>query len=144
MPGPASDRPPLCPSAQPAMEGAFAFAVVGGVAGEDGAAYLAERVPASADLLALAAPVEPTEVFRFAAPCAGTGCQHFDGADCRLAVKLVQLTPPAGRALPACRVRPDCRWWRQEGKAACFRCPEIVTRMRDYTDAQALAADPRA
>lgn len=133
---------PLCPSAQPEMEGAFAFAVVGGAPGEPRSGYLAERVAVSPELLALAGPVKATEVFRFSAPCAGGGCMHFDGAECRLANKLVQLTPPAARTLPACQVRPDCRWWRQEGKAACLRCPGVVTEMYEYSEAQA-AADPR-
>lgn len=133
---------PLCPSAQPEMEGAFAFAVAG--APRDGmrVGYLQGRVPVTDELLALAGPVKPTEVFRFAAPCAGAGCQHYDGSECRLAAKFVQLTPPVTRALPACAVRPDCRWWRQEGKAACMRCPQVVTEMYEYSDAQARAADP--
>ena len=29
--------------------------------------------------------------------------------------------------LPACQLRPDCRWWKQEGKAACMRCPLVMT-----------------
>jgi hypothetical protein len=31
-------------------------------------------------------------------------------------------------ALPACAIRPACRWWQQEGKAACQRCPQVVTQ----------------
>src|SRR5215213_329055 len=87
------DSPPMCPSAQPFMDGAFAFGVVQGPAGERRVAYLEERVPVTDKLLALAGPVKPTEVFRFAAPCAGDRCKHYDGHDCQLANKLVQLTP---------------------------------------------------
>ena len=76
------------------------------------------------------------------APCAGGGCSHFDGSDCRLATKLVQLMPPASKALPACQLRPDCRWWKQEGKTACFRCPSIVTDCYNPSEGQKLAADP--
>jgi hypothetical protein len=142
MPSPRAQRAPLCPSAQPGMDGAFAFAVAG--VRQDGiqVGYLQGRVPVTGELLALAGPVKPTEVFRFAAPCAGSGCRHYDGSECRLASKFVQLTPPVTRALPACTVRPDCRWWRQEGKAACMRCPQVVTEMYEYSDAQARAADP--
>ena len=118
---------PLCPSAQPQLEGAFTFGVMEGTPEGSRVAYLDERVPVTDELLEMAAPVKPTEVFRFAAPCAGSACSHFDGSDCRLATKLVQLTPPATRALPACTLRPDCRWWMQEGKAACMRCPTIRT-----------------
>jgi hypothetical protein len=52
---------------------------------------------------------------------------HFDGHDCRLATRLVQLLPAVVDRLPPCHVRPDCRWWQQEGKAACLRCPQVVT-----------------
>lgn len=138
------DEPPtLCPSAQPRMEGAFVFGVIGGTPEARRVGYVAERVPVTPEVLALAGPVKPTEIFRIAAPCAGGGCQHFDGHDCRLATKLVQLTPPVTVALPACTVRPDCRWWRQEGKKACMVCPAVRTEAYMLTDEQRHAADPR-
>lgn len=136
------ESPPLCPSAQPGLEGAFAFGVMGGTADERRVGYLAGRVPITDELLALSGPVRPTEVFRFAAPCAGSACKHYDGHDCQLATKLVQLTPPVTKALPACAVRPDCRWWRQEGKSACMVCPAVKTEAYQLTEEQRLAADP--
>ena len=51
--------------------------------------------------------------------------------------------PPVSKALPACQLRPDCRWWQQEGKSACFRCPAIMTDCYAPSEAQRLAADPR-
>jgi hypothetical protein len=30
-------------------------------------------------------------------------------------------------SLPPCPIRRECRWWQQEGKAACMRCPQIIT-----------------
>jgi len=137
------DAPPMCPSAQPHMEGAFVFGVLGGTVEERRVGYLPERVPLTEEVKAMAGPVRPTEVFRIAAPCAGKGCQHFDGHDCRLATKLVQLTPPVTKALPACSVRPDCRWWRQEGKAACMVCPSVKTTAYLLTDDQKRASDPQ-
>lgn len=136
--------PPLCPSAQPWMDGAVVFGVVGGSESEAWVEYLTESVAATPDLLALARGVDPTEVFRIGAPCAGHACRHFDGADCRLASKLVQLTPAASASLPACSLRPRCRWWRQEGKAACMRCPQIVTTHHLPSDEMRRAADPVA
>ena len=133
---------PFCPSAQPGQEGAIAVGVVGGRVGERRVGYLEGRVPVTDELLALAGPVKPTEVFRFGAPCAGGACSHFDGHDCRLATKLVQLMPPASKALPACQLRPECRWWKQEGKSACFRCPAIVTDCYNPSEGQKLAANP--
>ena len=136
------ETPPLCPSARPENEGSFAFGVVGGSPDDRRVAYLAERVAVTDELLALAGPVRPTEVFRFGAPCAGGRCKHFDGHDCRLATKLVQLTPPVTQGLPACTLRPDCRWWKQEGKAACMVCPSVRTDSYVLTEDQKRAADP--
>jgi hypothetical protein len=117
----------LCPSAQPALEGSAVFGVVGGTERGPLLAYLAEPVPATEEVLTLAGPVAPTEVFRFAAPCAGVDCRHFDGSGCRLATRVVRLLPAVVDGLPPCPLRPDCRWWRQEGKAACLRCPQVVS-----------------
>ena len=80
------------------------------------------------ELLAVSGSVTPTEVFRFAAPCAGSGCRHFDGTDCRLAQRIVSMLPTVVDVLPACPLRSNCRWWQQEGKAACLRCPQVVTK----------------
>jgi hypothetical protein len=125
------------------MEGAVVFGVVGGTATEPRVGYLTEQLPVTPEVLALTGTVEPTEVFRFGAPCAGGGCQHFDGSECRLATKLVQLAPAvSGPALPACAIRRSCRWWRQEGKAACLRCPLVSTIEYQPSEALRLAADP--
>ena len=77
----------------------------------------------------MAGSVDPTEVFRFAAPCAKTGCQHFNGeqARCQLAEKVVKLVPIAVNKLAPCAIRSTCRWWQQEGVAGCQRCPQVVT-----------------
>ncbi len=133
---------PLCPSAQPEMEGSVVFGVVGGTAEEPRLAYLTEPQPVTPAVLALSDPVKPTEIFRFAAPCAGSRCMHFDGSKCRLATKTVELVPVVVDVLPLCRIRAQCRWWRQEGNAACMRCPFIVTENYQPSEEVRQAADP--
>jgi hypothetical protein len=81
----------------------------------------------------MTAPLKPTEVFRLAATCAEHLCPHFDGADCRLASRVVQILPAAVDMLPPCIIRKDCRWYSQEGGAACLRCPEITTVSYDLS-----------
>ncbi|MBV9401407.1 MAG: hypothetical protein JO062_25755 [Bryobacterales bacterium] len=120
----------------------MAFGVVVGTRENPRIGWIEKPVPVTEELLALTGPVPPTQVFRFSAPCQENGCCHFDGKDCRLATRLVQLLPAAGTSLPACRVRPDCRWFRQEGSAACHRCPEIVTYSVDPTEQLSRAATP--
>ncbi len=117
----------LCPSAQPGMDQCRVL----GVVQRDGPApmlqYLNEHVPATEEVLAMAAPLKPTEVFRLAATCAEHQCPHFDGADCQLATRIVQILPAVVDTLPPCIIRKECRWYSQEGGAACHRCPEVTT-----------------
>jgi hypothetical protein len=118
---------PLCPSGRPEAGEAVVFGVVGGTVAAPQIGYLTEPVPVNEDILALSGSVEPTEIFRIASTCAGHGCKHFDGSHCRLAMRIVEQLSPVVEALPACQIRPYCRWWQQEGKAACQRCPQVVT-----------------
>lgn len=121
------DRSLLCPSAQPQMEDARVLGVVGGTPQAPALAYLNERLGVNDELLASTAPVNPTQVFRFAARCEEKACCHFDGRTCNLVTRIVHILPAVTEALPPCLIRPECRWYQQEGKAACMRCPQVVT-----------------
>ncbi|HEV2990047.1 MAG TPA: nitrogen fixation protein [Candidatus Angelobacter sp.] len=120
------DKTLLCPSAQPDMEGSRIIGVIGGTAGAAQVAYLSEHLAVSDELLVSAAPAKPTEVFRFAAPCEEIACRHFDGTNCHLARRLVQIQPAVTDTLPPCLIRSKCRWFEQEGKPACMRCPHAA------------------
>lgn len=132
----------LCPSAPPDWQGAVAIGVVGGSAEAPHMTPLEKAIPVSDALLALAAPVPPTEVFRFAAPCAKEGCRHFGAGACQLAAKVVQMLAPAAERLPFCIIRADCRWFAEAGRDACMRCPQVVTDNVYPTVAMHAAADP--
>ena len=124
-----SDTKTLCPSAQPNWPEAKVFGVVNGDSDAPATAYLKSAEPVSEDLLALTEGVEPTEVLRIAAPCACSQCDHYSEAEsrCRLVEKTVRWVPLVTETLPVCSIRSECRWWQQEGKEACFRCPQVVT-----------------
>lgn len=123
----------LCPSAQPGMENCLVLGVVDQEAPTAKIVYLTEILPATNDVLALSAPLKPTEVFRLSATCAEHNCPHFDGIDCRLATRIVTMLPAVVDDLPPCTIRRDCRWFSQEGAAACKRCPEITTVSYDLS-----------
>jgi hypothetical protein len=127
--------PLLCPSAQPEIPGSVIFGVIQGTPKDPRLVQLTELQPPTPEILNLAAPLKPTEVFRFAAPCAEFGCRHFDGHKCQLAGRVVKLLPPVDARLPPCQIRQSCRWWHQEGKAACMRCPMIVTESETESEA---------
>jgi len=44
------------------------------------------------------------------------------------------MLPEVVDSLPVCTIRPQCRWFRQEGRAACLRCPQIVTGSYEADD----------
>ena len=134
----------LCPSAQPDFDEAVLFAVVGGTAAQPEVAYLDKIYPITEAVLQMAGDLDPTEVFRFAAPCINSECHHFHAAQatCQLAAKVVKLVPLAVNKLAPCAIRQACRWWQQEGVAGCQRCPQVVTLNYAPTDAMRAAATP--
>ena len=123
----------LCPSAQPGMDNCRVLGVVRREGSSALLEYLKEPLRATPEILAMAAPLQPTEIFRLAATCEENKCPHFDGADCRLATRIVRILPAAVEKLPPCRIRKQCRWYAQEGGAACQRCPEITTVTYDLS-----------
>lgn len=131
----------VCPSAQPTMSEPVAFGVILGSDEEPRMVHLERPVPVTDELLALSEPVKPTEVFRFAAPCAGDACKHFNGKDCTLVERIVQILPRVASDLPACAIRSECRWWFQEGRDACLRCPQVITENYNPSEDYMRAAD---
>ncbi len=123
----------LCPSAQPGMDQCRVLGVVQQQGPTPMLQYLNEELPATPEILAMGAPLKPTEVFRLAATCAEHKCPHFDGEDCQLATRVVQILPAVVDTLPSCIIRKQCRWYSQEGGAACKRCPAITTVSYDLS-----------
>ena len=118
-----------CPSARPEMQGAVVFGVLQPSLTEPQVAYLKQVVPVTNGLLASTGAANPAEVLRFASACQESRCQHFDGTDCRLATRLVQILPAVVDALPRCAIRTTCRWFLQEGRQACLRCPQVASEI---------------
>lgn len=118
---------PLCPSAPGRPGESVLIGVVTGQPGSPRVMPTEAPVEVTEDLLALAAPVSPSEVFRFASHCRGDACVHFSGKACQLAARGVAILTEVTNEVPPCAIRPHCRWFRQEGIAICKRCPQIVT-----------------
>jgi len=124
------------------MPNAVVLGVVRELNGSSFVHHLAEPQPVTPAVLALAGDAPTGQVFRFAAECATEACAHFDGEKCRLATKLVRSSLDKVRTLPPCRIRKDCRWYTQEGNAACFICPLILSETATPTTDVVQAADP--
>jgi hypothetical protein len=66
---------------------------------------------------------------RLAAKCETAACKHYTGSSCALATKIVARLDPVVDVPPPCSIRPSCRWYDERGKAACVRCPQVVTEL---------------
>jgi hypothetical protein len=117
----------LCPSARPTLDNSVVFGIVSGTVDIPKVIYLKQAQAVTEELIAKVHPVTPAEVFRVASPCEANACQHFDGENCRLATRVAEQLPAVAELLPPCAIRRDCRWWQQEGSAACLRCPQVIT-----------------
>lgn len=137
-----ANTPPYCPSSQPDLKNGLVIGVVGGTVDEPRVGYLNRLQRVSTEILELSKPAKPTEIFRLAAPCAGTACQHFDGSKCTLAQRMTKIVPEVVDTLPKCSLRPRCRWWQEQGASACLRCPQITTDLYNASAEQRKAADP--
>ncbi|MDB9323239.1 nitrogen fixation protein [Nodularia spumigena CS-591/04] len=138
----ASEKTTLCPSARPQPGESLVFGVIGGTVTEPRVAYLKQPQTMTEELIAKVSPATPAEVFRTASTCATNNCQHFDGQDCGLVTRIVAQFPIALEELPPCSIRRDCRWWQQEGKAACMRCPQVITDNYNASELMIQVATP--
>jgi len=120
-------RPLLCPSAPGSRDDSLLIGVVTSHPEGPRVAPTEHALRVTPDILKMAEPVSPSEVFRFASSCRGGECPHFRNNACQLAVRSVVLLEAVSDELPRCPIRSVCRWFRQEGPTICKRCPQIVT-----------------
>jgi hypothetical protein len=134
----------MCPSAQLDMEGVRIIGVISGTPDAPQIAYLERGVEIDLSSTHQLGELAPSEVFRFAAKCEMSRCCHFDGERCSLAGRIVKQLPQVVDLLPRCQIRPTCRWFAEQGGAACRRCPQIVTMIPRGDDAlnRVASSDP--
>lgn len=122
----------MCPSAPP-QEGALLL----GRFTEDGSlAFAAKPLPATETFLATASEAgDIGKRFRFAARCMQSACSRWQDGKCAVglaAARAADAHPTEmPQTLPACVIRSQCRWFAQEGAAACRICPHVVYDMND-------------
>lgn len=125
----ASAAPARCPSAR-CQPGSVLLGVIGG----DGrVGYIPERLEVDQEFVQIARRGRtPEKRFRFSSRCVEAACSQWTGSRCGVVDRVLDLIPAAGDGadLPACSIRPECRWWQQSGPAACAVCPEVVTDTR--------------
>lgn len=131
-PAAGSGQERLCPSAR-CEEGAILL----GVVGPDGAVgYVTPELRIDRAFVERAHQGRaPEKRFRFSQPCVEAGCRYWTGSQCAVIQGMRQAAAEADPAeiplasVPKCSIRPRCRWFAQEGAAACRVCSYVITNL---------------
>lgn len=102
---------------------------------------LGTPLPLTADFVAaVRSHGSPEQRFRFAGTCQEGRCAQWTGTGCGVIERVLsRMDTVAGEhPLPRCFLRASCRWFAQEGAAACSACSRVVT------DGRAPAGVPQA
>jgi hypothetical protein len=121
----------MCPSTPAANATVF----LGMITPAGRVAYVTPAVPAEVALATAGDSTAPVESrYRLAGPCVTSSCGFWTGEHCglgaRLAASYAELAAPAGAELPKCAIRRTCRWFAEQGPAACPACSHVVTDAR--------------
>ncbi|RKN49683.1 hypothetical protein D7223_08875 [Micromonospora endolithica] len=120
----------MCPSTPAANATVF----LGMITPAGRVAYVTPALPAEVALATAGtdAPVESR--YRLAGPCVTTTCGFWTGDHCGLGERVVasyrETAGPAETDLPHCAIRRTCRWYAEQGRAACTACSHVVTDAR--------------
>lgn len=119
-----ADTPRTCPSARCAP----GARLIGMVQPDGRVAMLRTPLAVDAGVAARLAGDRPEARMRFADTCQEGRCAQWTGRGCGVIARVLDaLAPEPPAALPPCALRATCRWFGQEGGAACAACPEVVT-----------------
>ncbi|MEV4754750.1 hypothetical protein AB0J86_06500 [Micromonospora sp. NPDC049559] len=128
-----SAHPPerMCPSTPRANATVF----LGMITPAGRVAYVTPQLPATTALASLPDAESAVESrYRLAGPCVTSSCGFWTGDHCGLGARLVesyrQTNPAAETGLPHCAIRRSCRWYAEQGGAACGACSHVVTDAR--------------
>jgi hypothetical protein len=122
----------LCPSAPP-REGAL---LLGRFTARGSLAFAAKPLPVPTSFLAAAEETgDIGKRFRFASRCMQSACSRWQNGKCLVGEAAARVAGQGKieepQALPMCAIRSQCRWFAQEGPAACRVCPWVVYDMND-------------
>lgn len=91
--------------------------------------FLGAPIPLESQLVeALARDDQTARRLRFTAPCAQGACAQWRDGGCGVARRVAAAVTTE---LPSCGLRDTCRWWAQEGTAACAACVWVRTDNRE-------------
>ena len=123
----------LCPSST-LQEGAI---LLGIVMPDGSVAYAKDRIVVDENFVRGTQGGTPAEQrFRFSSPCMKGACNQWTGSRCGVIDEVVEAVGgDVPSSLPHCSIRPQCRWFAQQGAAACGACPLVITDQRPLLQA---------
>lgn len=120
----------MCPSTTAANSTVF----LGMITPAGRVAYVTPAIPSDVALADLDSTVRVESTYRLAGPCVTSKCGFWTGDHCGLGARLVESyehdTDAEQLDLPKCAIRRTCRWYAEQGKAACSPCSYVVTDSR--------------
>ena len=105
-----------------------------GVVNKDGKVQFITPLTVTEDFLELNKDQNNLEQrFRFTGKCVEKGCAQWNSEEskCSLSHKVQNFNSNQKAELSFCPIRPQCRWFFQDGKEACFSCNEITRNMEE-------------
>jgi hypothetical protein len=132
-----------CPSAQPGMENARPIGVIAGSATETRIAFFKKETLDQFDWRSRFADAEATRLLRFGATCDESRCAHFSSGRCSLGKRVNDQLAAVVDDLPPCLLRSTCRWFSEQGRSVCLRCPQVITKIPRAEDALNAVATAR-
>lgn len=71
----------------------------------------------------------PGRQFRFTNKCLESGCKQWKGNRCNVSDQIITAIDilSSNTELPVCDIRPQCRWFIQNGTDACKVCPIVIS-----------------
>ncbi|WP_433390456.1 hypothetical protein [Micromonospora sp. KLBMP9576] len=120
----------MCPSTPAANATVF----LGMITPAGRVAYVTPALPAEVALAQAGADTPVESRYRLAGPCVTAKCGFWTGAHCglgeRVAASFREVAGPVEDDLPRCAIRRSCRWYAEQGRAACTACSHVVTDSR--------------
>ncbi|MBM0236503.1 hypothetical protein JNW88_03840 [Micromonospora sp. ATA32] len=119
---------------RPSTPAANATVFLGMITPAGRVAYVTPQLPAEVALAAAGTDRPVESQYRLAGPCVTSSCGFWTGEHCglgeRLATSYQEAVGPAETELPRCAIRRTCRWFAEQGAAACAACSHVVTDSR--------------
>lgn len=111
-----------CPSMLPDLARAVIAKVV---VGEERLEFVAEEIQVPASLPLAADPESLLRRARFVGSCRAGECGHWTGVSCRLGHAIARVDIPSSIHISRCSIRSSCRWYKENGSAACRPCQHV-------------------